>query len=282
MIYISTGQFNLGFEESIKKINLAKIKNIELSCGKYVKDPIPKIIKLSKKYNLLIHNYFPRPKKDFVINLSSNNKIIKKLSYDHIKKNISLSAKIGAKFLSFHAGFLFDPNYTHLGKTFDLKKIQSRSDAINSFIHNVNKLSKYAEREKVNLLIENNVITKKNLIKFRCNPFLMTNTNETLKIMKKIHKNTYLLVDLAHLKISANTEKFSKINFLKKLDNWIYGYHFSDNDSINDTNKKIKIHSWFWKYIKKNLNYYSLEINFKKIPDIAEQYKLLNKKLKQC
>ena len=156
MIYISTGQFNLGFEESVKKINFAKIKNIELSCGKYVKDPVPKIIKLSKKYNLLIHNYFPRPKKDFVINLSSNNKIIKKRSYDHIKKNISLTAKIGAKFLSFHAGFLFDPDYTHLGQTFDSQKIQSRSDAINSFIHNVNKLSKYAERKKVNLLIENN------------------------------------------------------------------------------------------------------------------------------
>ena len=76
MIYISTGGFrNLKPQSIIKKFSSAGIKSIELSGGSY--DEVKKIIKFLKKNKNLdysLHNYFPVPKKNFVINLASVNK----------------------------------------------------------------------------------------------------------------------------------------------------------------------------------------------------------------
>ena len=58
---------------------------------------------------------------------------------------------------------------------------------------------------------------------------------------------------------------------------------FKDDDDIieyeEDTNDKIHLNSWFWNYINKKLNYYTLEVKFKNKNDILSQYKLLKKKL---
>ena len=71
MIYLSTGGFqNLTPQSVIQKFYEQGIKSIELSGGKYVTQK--KIIKYLKKKNHInysLHNYFPVPKKKFVINL---------------------------------------------------------------------------------------------------------------------------------------------------------------------------------------------------------------------
>ena len=50
------------------------IENIEFSGGVYEGNILKKLNKVKKQQNILIHNYFPRPKKDFVLNLASENK----------------------------------------------------------------------------------------------------------------------------------------------------------------------------------------------------------------
>ena len=42
------------------------------------------------KFNFLIHNYFPVPKKDFVINIASLSKKIRERSINQIKRSIEL------------------------------------------------------------------------------------------------------------------------------------------------------------------------------------------------
>ena len=92
--------------------------------------------------------------------------------------------------------------------------------------------------------------------------------------MSNTPKNINLLVDVAHLKVSAKTLKFNPKKFLSNCRKWIKGYHLSDNDGNNDTNDLLTKNSWFWPYLKKNLNYYTLEINSKKIETLKQQKKL--------
>ena len=55
------------------------------------------------------------------------------------------------------------------------------------------------------ILIENNVITKDNMIN-NCNPLLGCSADEIIELIETINMdNCKLLLDTAHLKVSANT-----------------------------------------------------------------------------
>ena len=168
MIYLSTGGFqNLAPQSVIQKFNEHGIKSIELSGGKYVAEK--KIIKFLKKRNDLsysLHNYFPVPKKKFVINLASVEKAIFRKTFSNIKKSINISSKLNSKYFSFHGGFLFNPNIKDLGKKFTKVQLQNRKKSINLFLNRVNLLAKEAKKKNVKILIENNVITKENYKRF--------------------------------------------------------------------------------------------------------------------
>ena len=70
-IFVSSAALkNNSIAKVSKKFENAGIKNIEFSGGLYEEDILKKLKKLQKKQNILIHNYFPRPKKDFVLNLA--------------------------------------------------------------------------------------------------------------------------------------------------------------------------------------------------------------------
>tara|TARA_B100000795_G_scaffold212669_1_gene166311 strand:- start:772 stop:1623 length:852 start_codon:yes stop_codon:yes gene_type:complete len=282
MICISTGQFKgINTSNLIKKLYKNGIENIELSAGKYEKNIEKKIISLKKNQNLFLHNYFPRPQKDFILNLCSTNPEIRKKSYNHVINGINLSSKIKAKCFSFHAGFLLDPNILEIGKKFKKTNMRNKSDALKDFIKIVNKLAKYAKERKIILLIENNVLTNQNLKTFKKNPLLMTDHKDAIKIMNTTPKNVCLLLDVAHLKVSSRTLGFSKAEFIKKCNKWIKVYHLSDNNGHFDTNDDVKNNSWFWKYLKKDAIYYSLEIKFKSIAQLKKQINMTLSNLSQ-
>ena len=78
--------------------------------------------------------------------------------------------------------------------------------------------------------------------------------------MQNTPDNVNLLVDVAHLKVSAQTLGFDPEEMFRLCEPWIQAYHLSDNDGTRDSNESIRENSWFWPYLKKNLDYYSLEI----------------------
>ena len=185
-----------------------------------------------------MHNYFPPPKNPFVLNLASSNNKILNLSLKHICKAIKLTSRIGAKYYSFHAGFLVDPMVDRLGKKFDLTKIQNRKNCLSNFRKNLLIVDTYAKSKNVKILIENNVVTKKNLNVFGQNPFLLTNP-KILYFFSKLPKRIGLLVDVGHLNVSAKTENFDRVKALKKIDKFVKGYHLSENNGISDSIKKL-------------------------------------------
>ncbi len=281
MIFISTGGFNKKKgTEAYKYLKSKGFKNIEFSGGKFIKNFTKKI--KSYKHNTQIHNYFPPPKKPFVLNLSSKNNVISSKSINFIKKNIINSKKIGSKFYSFHAGFRIDPNFRDLGKQINSGMLITKQEALNIFLKRVTVLSKFAKRHGIKLFIENNVISKINLKRFKSNPFLLTTPNEIISFFNKLSKennNVGLLLDVAHLKVSSKTLKFDLQKAHRSLKKYINAYHLSDNDGITDSNQKFSKNAWFWKHFKKNTDFITIEVYNVSGKDYTGLLNIVEKKL---
>jgi sugar phosphate isomerase/epimerase len=256
------------------------INSFELSGGMHFNDISNNLIKLSKKYSIVLHNYFPVPLEPFVFNLASLRQDIAEKSMLHAKLAIDLSYAVGSKYYSFHAGYLLDPGSQELGNLIRLRKLNNRIDSKNIFIERVNELSKYAATKNIKLMIENNVLSSENYHNFKNNAFLMVDPEETKEILEKVDKNVGLLIDVAHLKVSANSLKFSATEYLVEFRNKTWGYHISDNNGLSDTNHPVDKNSWFWTNLNKNLDYYSLEIYNVEADCLNKQMNLVNSKLR--
>ncbi len=280
MIFVSTGGIR---ETSAYNTALAFIEHgiigIELSGGAYEEIILSKYQKLLETAIFQVHNYFPPPKKPFVFNLASPNKLIAEKSIVHAKNAIKLSAALGRPIYSFHAGFLLDPKVSELGKPIDTPHVNDRTVCLDLFLERIASLAEYASCNNVQLLIENNVITDSNIRKFGNDPLLMTSPKEAKFIMENTPSNVNMLLDVAHLKVSANSLGFDRYEMFRSCDNWIKAYHFSDNDGKSDSNNVIDIDSWFWPYIKKNENYYTLEIYNSDMNELKEQVNIANEAL---
>jgi sugar phosphate isomerase/epimerase len=280
MIYVSTGgnSHQTAFKTACDYSEVG-IANCELSGGLYDPEVATNVQFLVRDCNVQLHNYFPPPQEPFVLNLASFDRYTLERTKKHIQSAIELTAEIGAYIYSFHAGFLLDPKVEDLGRRIEKRSLNSRNKAMNQFVDNVNNLALYAEKLGVTLLIENNVLSHMNHEYFGGNPFLMVDEKECEFVMKETAKNVSLLVDVAHLKVSATSLGFEKVDFLKVLDPWIYAYHLSDNDGLSDKNEPVLEDSWFWPHIRTDLDYYSLEVYGKSPQELAEQVKLTEKLL---
>ncbi|MGR5431130.1 sugar phosphate isomerase/epimerase family protein [Vibrio astriarenae] len=277
MIYLSTGGFSdKTFVEVSNLIDRNIVKGLELSGGKYVDNIDVALLDVSKGLDLALHNYFPVPKIPFVFNLSSCNDEILCKSIEHAKQAIDLTHEIGGKYFSFHAGYLMDPQVDELGRNIEKKKLNDRDVGLEQFVTSVNSLASYAESKHVSLLIENNVISHDNYMSFGCDPLLMTEAKETREIFRKVNNNVGLLIDVAHLKVSANTLGFDPIDYLEEFANVTAAYHISDNNGLKDSNEPFSMKSWFTNYIRRDLDYYSLEIYTSDTEVLHQQYSLLS------
>ena len=82
----------------------AKISNIELGSNHCYEKNFKKIIK-KHKINFIVHNYFPIPKKSFVVNIASANRLIRNLFRFHIsyiccRERIRYQGSVVRKFIS--------------------------------------------------------------------------------------------------------------------------------------------------------------------------------------
>ena len=89
---------------------------------------------------------------------------------------------------------------------------------------------------------------------------MMVELAETKEIIEKTNDNVGLLIDVAHLKVSACSLDFSAEEYLQEFRSISSGYHLSDNNGLADDNNPVTEDSWFWPLINKDLDYYSLEV----------------------
>ena len=141
-------------------------------------------------------------------------------------------------------------------------------------------ISNFANDFKIKLLVENNVVSNENLNHFKINPFLISEPKETsefLKLFKESEVN--ILLDVAHLKVSANSLKFKAEDFFNVCGDRIGGYHLSENNGLKDSNEPFDNNSWFWEYINKKINYFTLEVYNTKPSELKKLAELVEKKI---
>jgi sugar phosphate isomerase/epimerase len=282
MIYVSSSCVKHSkISESILALHQNGFSNIEFSGGTR---PYPDLkqnileLKNTLNLNLMCHNYFPPPHKDFVLNLASLNHEIFDLSFNHVVNAIELSALIGAEKFAVHAGFLIDIPLHEVGKSIANQQLFDENLAKEKFYDAVKKLLVIANKNKVKLYIENNVVSSTNFKNFgNINPFFICQQKSIEELLTDI-PGVNILIDVAHLKVSCNA---LQLNFKEELINSINFtdyIHLSDNDGLSDSNKEIKEDSELFELLKKcNLKNktYTLEI-YSGIEKVKETYNLIN------
>ncbi|MCG7489652.1 sugar phosphate isomerase/epimerase [Vibrio sp. Of14-4] len=278
MIYISSSCVkNDSIKNSVSQLANAGFKNIELSGGTELYDGFElDLLELRDKYklNYLCHNYFPPPKEHFVLNLASLSDEIFDKSIEHLTKSIQLSQRLGAKKFGFHAGFFIDIKVKEIGKKISKDKLFDKEQSIMRFKQGYKRLLEYSDG--VDLYIENNVFSSTNHITYKGeNIFMLTESKEFNVLNSEMKFN--LLLDVAHLKVSAKTlglnfeEEFS---LLFPKSSYI---HLSDNDGFHDLNLAIKKDSdlscLLKKFDTKNKDF-TLEV-YESIDKIKETYDLI-------
>ena len=256
-----------------RHLQVAGAEAIELSGGKFSENQLNNIIQLEREVtDLVIHNYFPVPKVSFVMNLASIDKDVLDKSIRHAKNAIDIASKLKSKVFGVHSGFLVDPDPGELGSLFKSSRIIERDIGLNIFRNSVCLLSDYAERSGVKLLLENNVSNKINFNYHGKDIFLLSNPCEIVDFFKTVPSTVELLLDVVHLKVSGSTLKFEVTKGLEEIVHLTAGYHFSENDSLNDDHLEFEIKTWPYRhFIRKDLDYYTLEFKNYQFSELRNQ-----------
>jgi sugar phosphate isomerase/epimerase len=261
-IFASTGGFrNLNFYEAANKLIDAGCRKIELSAGRYISNPRHFIKLLQNDCELMLHNYFPVPAEPFVINLSSSDSETLARSLDLTKAAIDISSEIGSQCYGVHSGFRADLQVGDLGRVKHHYPLISKKQAVEIFKRSITELAIYASKKNVNLMVENNVLTKSNINLFGTNPFLMVDPLEIRETLESLDCEITLLLDLAHLKISAETLKFDLDDSIHFLNPLVNGYQVSENDGIEDDGLPFDDSVWFLNLIDKSKNFVTIELS---------------------
>lgn len=281
MIYISSSSiYGVSIENSIKNLADAGIHNIELSGGvQYSENILVNLKRLRETFsiNFLIHNYFPPPRKDFVLNIASHNKELRKQSINFIKSSINLAHEMGIDRYTMHAGYTknFQPNPEGGYFIADNSQGISREQATRIMLQTLSEIQDYAAERKVKIGVENlfpiDTAPESSLL---CAP------SDIFQFLDYIAENDNVgfLLDLGHLFISANYFGFDKDDFIKTLDkkyrHKILGIHLSRNDGKSDQHGPLSPDCWQLEAVQK--------FNLKMIPVTIESRGLeANEVLKQ-
>lgn len=281
MIYISTGGFRDKTADAVSaELFTAGIKSIELSGGTHSETLLADLEALAKDIDFQIHNYFPPPADPFVLNLGSLNQEVGQRSVAHVEQALEWCLALGGDRYSFHAGFLLDPRVDELGRRIPSRTLFDRDASIEAFVGRVSTLADKAKDMGLGLMIENNVLSARNAEEFPDNPLLMCDPWECRKIMGLLPDNVKQLIDVAHLKVSANSLNFEPEKMFDLCRERIAGFHLSDNNGLEDSNKPFDEKAWFWPHVDANVDYYSVEVYGSTPAQLLQQADLVRSKLK--
>jgi len=241
MIFVSSSCVKHNkIKNSVEELAINGFKNIELSGGTQYYDNFENdLLGLKDRYglNYRCHNYFPPPKEHFVLNLASLNDYVFKASFDHLQESIALSSRLGAERFAFHAGYFIDIKLNEIGQRLSRDNLFNESKSVTSFCNAFQILKEQAG--DVELFIENNVFSAANAETFNIkNPFMLTSFNNYISLKESIDFN--LLLDVAHLKVSAKTLGLNFEDEFEKMMNVSSYIHISNNDGLHDSNNQLK------------------------------------------
>jgi endonuclease IV len=254
LIYLST-TFIKDNQKLSKSLNLIKKNKLTVNVELGSNHIYEKNYNYLKKYNFnfLTHNYFPPQKKEFVINIASNDNVTRKKSIFIIKKNIKFSKKIKSKLYTFHPGFLEDPigkNQSKLNYDFvwSKKKITKNNYQIawGHMLKSLKEIIKFSNKIKQKIAIETEGSFKKSHLLLMQRPVEFKNLYKTIS-----PKDLGINLNLGHLNLASKAFNFSRKDFVKNIKNYIVAIEMSHNMRLEDNHLPLKKgRFWYWKILK--------------------------------
>ena len=237
------------------------ISNVELGSNHIYEKNFKKIIQ-QYNFRFLVHNYFPIPRKSFVVNIASLNKKIRTISILHAKKAINFCQSTNSKLYTIHPGFLVDPiNASRTKNNYDFMWDNNNLNgnynlAFNNMLSSLKKIVHFAKRKKIKVAIETEgSFKKKDLL-------LMQKPAEYKELFKYFKPNDLgINLNIGHLNLASKAFNFSKFKFVEKLKQYILAIELSHNNGIEDQHLPLKRNEWYWKIITD--------------PDFSKVYKIL-------
>ena len=253
--------------------------NIELSSGARFYEGIEKdLLELKGRLGLryLCHNYFASPEDDFVVNLASLNDGIYQKSFQHLKNAIRVSKEIGAKKFGLHAGFFVDMSVRELNGTVRPGPLFDRVKCMRRFCDGFSILRSLSDG--VELYIENNVYSSSNRALFKDdNPFMLTSWGDYAELRGRL--DFKLLLDVAHLKVSARSLGLGFVDELEKMMDVADYVHLSEASDEHDQNKGLAADSPLvdWLKVHRALNGKTVTLEvYEDMEKIKESYNIIS------
>jgi sugar phosphate isomerase/epimerase len=248
-IHISTGAFKTRSVSEIISLALKSgLRHIELSSGTvWAPDMLDPVRKTSgHPINYLVHNYFPPHQDPFVLNLASGEDGTLQRSRSHCRLAVDLCCELNAPFFSVHGGFAFQGKPENLGKDVTRLPRISLEEAHEIFVKSLRDVCTYAATKQVRVLVENNVVHPFNLVAGKNRVGLCATAEDMLRTYADVGAgNLAFLIDVGHLKVTANSLGFDRDEFLDDVGPYVEAFHLSDNDGTADRNLAFGDEAWF-------------------------------------
>ena len=243
-IFISTYAIQNSLEK-IRSIDELQI-NLELGYNKDNQHPAEYLNQFQYNHGLIAHNYFLPPSSDFVLNLASQSESILEKSIEYYKEAIDFCAQYRIHSYGLHGGFCFEAEPQDLGKNQTELKRYPKQAAKQTFFQSIDILLAYAKAHHVELCVENNVVTKDNLVDGQNDLYLMSDASDFEELLNLYRdKGLKILCDLGHLNITAKTLGIDRFEFIDKLLPDISIIHLHDNNFNQDQHLPFTKNTWF-------------------------------------
>jgi sugar phosphate isomerase/epimerase len=247
--YISTGAFKTRSVSDIVDMAVRSgLQHIELASGTAWASGMLDVVRKTsgRSVHYLVHNYFPPHQNPFVLNLAAADETALRRSREHCRSAVDLCQELNAPFFSVHAGFAFAGKPENLGKDVTRLPRVSLEQAHEIFVASLRDLCAYAAGKRVRIAVENNVLHPFNLIEGQNRLGLCATAEDLLRTHADVGAdNLGFLIDVGHLKVTANSLRFDREAFLDTVAPYTAAFHLSDNDGTADQNRPFGDEAWF-------------------------------------
>lgn len=259
------------------------IGRVELGSNhRHVPDPKTVLKRFGLEY--LMHNYFPVPRDDFVLNIASLDDGIRTRSIAHMMDAITLCAETGAGLYTFHPGFVTDPKGANRDSSnydfqFDSQDL-ARSDYGESFsrmLDSIDSIADHAARKGVAIAVETEGSVRHNT------HLLLQRPEEFVRFFTcPGTKGVGISLNLGHVLLAANAFRFSIDAFVDLIADRLVAMEMSHNSGMEDEHKPLAAEGWYWPLISDRRferSYKILELRNTPVGDICSNLELLRGKL---
>jgi len=231
-VYASTACVAGGLWETLDAYRRAGLRRVELGASD---PPGDRLVERLRELGLdyLVHNYFPAPTDEFVLNLASPDGAVLERSRAFVASSLELAAGLGSPLYSVHAGFVADP-VGFDGTSFVFPEGGDVRAAEDRFRYSIEAAGARARELGLELLVENNVCTE------ATRGSLLFQTPEEFEALPDVP----ILLDTGHLNVSAHTLGFDRRDFARRHGWRVHAVHLHDNDGSRDAHEPAREGSW--------------------------------------